>query len=424
MKLGLERIKGKEMKLYVIFTMVYLLIGAFICGTPEEIIEGMRFIVVSRDALITDYFELAGLSASLFNAALVFGIAFVLIITEKIPFTGLTMAALFINAGYALWGKNPINILPILLGTEIYARSHGVRLNRYIYTALFGTCLAPLITEFMFLFPYAEWMNLIITIALGIFIGFVLPPLSAHTASMHMGYNLLNVGFSGGVLAFVIVCILRSLGMECDSVLIWSEGRDKFITIGLFGYFILTAVFGFWINGGTVRGLRRLFQHPGRAVTDFVLMDGAGVTLMNMGIVGIISTAYIILINGDFSGPVVGAILTAFGFAAFGAHAKNYLPVLLGVFLSTFVTRYTPDTPGIQLAAVFAVGLAPIAGQFGVLAGICAGFLHAAIVMCTSQMYGGLNLYNNGFSAGWVAIVMVPVIEGFMKNFYEKKNGN
>ena len=144
----------------------------------------------------------------------------------------------------------------------------------------------------MFLFPYAEWMNLIITIALGIFIGFVLPPLSAHTASMHMGYNLLNVGFSGGVLAFVIVCILRSLGMECDSVLIWSEGRDKFITIGLFGYFILTAVFGFWINGGTVRGLRRLFQHPGRAVTDFVLMDGAGVTLMNMGIVGIISTAY------------------------------------------------------------------------------------------------------------------------------------
>ncbi len=53
-----------------------------------------------------------------------------------------------------------------------------------------------------------------------------------------------------------------------------------------------------------------------------------------------------------------------------------------------------------------------------------AGFLHAAVVMCTGQMYGGLNLYNNGFSAGWVAIIMVPVIESFMKHFKERKREN
>ena len=74
-----------------------------------------------------------------------------------------------------------------------------------------------------------------------------------------------------------------------------------------------------------------------------------------------------------------------------------------------------------EIAAVFAVGLAPIAGQFGVLAGIVAGMLHSAIVMYTGQMYGGLNLYNNGFSCGWVAIMMVPLIESFMSRFEHKR---
>ena len=41
--------------------------------------------------------------------------------------------------------------------------------------------------------------------------------------------------------------------------------------------------------------------------------------------------------------------------------------------------------------------------------------------MCTSQMYGGLNLYNNGFSAGWVAIIMVPVIESILMEYERRK---
>ena len=143
-------------------------------------------------------------------------------------------------------------------------------------------------------------------------------------------------------------------------------------------------------------------------------MEGPGCTVMNMGMVGAAATTYICLVGGDFSGPVVGAVLTAFGFAAFGAHLKNYLPVLAGVFLSTLISQFTATTPGMQLAAIFAVGLSPITGRFGAVAGMIAGMLHAAIVMCTSQMYGGLNLYNNGFSAGWVAIIMVPGLESFI----------
>ena len=421
-----ERLQGRELKVFSFCSMA-LLLAAGAAGMVRErasladAVKGLWVIVISRDALITDYFGLAGYASAFLNAVLVMGMGLWLLCREKVKFTGLTMAAVFINVGYALWGKNPVNILPILVGTSAYALVHGSRLSRYIYTGFFGTSLAPLVTELVFELPYGRKMNLLVAIAVGILIGFILPALSVHTASMHMGYNLFNVGFSAGILAFVVVCVLKSFGIESESVLIWREGRPLWIVVGLFGYFALTFLYGLYLCGGRAEGLLKVWKHPGRAVADFVLMEGPGNTLMNMALVGALCAAYICLIGGDFSGPVVGAILTAFGFSAFGAHVRNYAPVLAGGYLSTLLNRFEPTTPGVQLAAAFAVGLAPIAGRFGVIAGIVAGMLHTAIVMCTSQMYGGLNLYNNGFSAGWVAIIMVPAIESFLMEYGRRK---
>lgn len=422
-----DRLEGKELKVFCYFSMA-LLFAAVLAGMVQEgegfadALKGLWVIVISRDALITDYFGLAGYASAFLNAMLVMGMGLWLLCREKVKFTGLTMAAVFINVGYALWGKNPVNILPILFGTSAYALVHGSKLGRYIYTGFFGTSLAPLVTELVFELPFGKGVNLLISIAVGMLIGFILPALSVHTASMHMGYNLFNVGFSAGILAFVVVCVLKSFGIESESVMIWREGRPLWIVAGLYGYFLLTFLYGLYLCGGEMQGILKVWKHPGRAVADFVLLEGVGSTLMNMALVGALCATYICLIGGDFSGPVVGAILTAFGFSAFGAHVRNYTPVLAGVFLSTLVNRFTPTTPGVQLAAAFAVGFAPIAGRFGVMVGIVAGMLHTAIVMCTSQMYGGLNLYNNGFSAGWVAIIMVPAIESFLVERERRKS--
>lgn len=421
-----ERLEGRELKVFCVFSIGLLFLAGLVGMALEGegiggVFRGLWTIVVSRDALITDYFELAGYGAGLMNGVLVMAVGLGLLQAEGVKYTGLTMAAVFINVGYGFWGKNPVNILPILFGAFVYAKIHGYRLSRYLYTALFGTSLAPLVTELIFLLPFGRLGNLLMAVGTGLLIGFVLPALSAHTASAHMGFTLFNVGFSAGILAFVLVCILKSFGLECESVLIWGEGRPLRIGLGLYGYFLLTFLYGFYLEGGQLKGILKIWKHPGRAVADFVLMEGVGSTLMNMAMVGALCETYIYLIGGDLSGPVVGAVLTAFGFAAFGAHVKNYLPVLCGVYLSTFLNRFTPTTPGVQLAAIFAVGLAPIAGRFGVIAGIFAGMLHTAIAMCTSQMYGGLNLYNNGFSTGWVAIVMVPVIESFMLEYKNRK---
>lgn len=414
-------IKKNGLKYFTYITLALLYFTAVSFSHPQELASGVRTIILSRDALITDYFELVGYGPSFFNAALVMTISLVMIEYAELPFTGLTIAAVFINTGFGFWGKNMVNILPIHFGTILYARAHHTPMSRYTYTALFATCLSPFVTELTYILPFGLWENLGIAILAGLFVGYVLPPLSQHTASMHMGYSLFNVGFSGGTLAFVMFCVLKSFGISSESVFIWRAERHPMLMAGIYIYLLAAFVLGLYMNDGKAGALLKLMKHPGRAVADFVLMDGPGATLMNMSLTGIAAMTYAMLVGGDFSGPVLGCLFTVFGFSAFGAHLRNYLPVLLGVFLSTFLTQYSPDDAGVLIAAFFVIGISPIAGQFGPVWGILAGMLHSSIVMCTSAMYGGLNLYNNGFSCGWVAIVMIPVIESFMSSYEVRK---
>lgn len=416
-----ELIKKNGLKYFTYITLALLYFTAISFSHPQELASGVRSIILSRDALITDYFELVGYGPAFFNAALVMTISLVMIEYAELPFTGLTIAAVFINTGFGFWGKNVVNILPIHFGTILYAKAHNTPMSRYTYTALFATCLAPFVTELTYILPFGLWGNLAIAIIAGLFVGYVLPPLSQHTASMHMGYSLFNVGFSGGTLAFVMFCVLKSFGIESQPVFIWKAEQHPKLIIGVYIYLLAAFLLGLYMNEGKMKSLLKILKHPGRAVADFVLMDGQGATLMNMALTGTAALTYAMLIDADFSGPVLGCLFTVFGFAAFGAHLRNYLPVLLGVYLSTFLTQYSANDAGMIIAAFFVVGVAPIAGQFGVIPGILAGMLHSCIVMCTSQMYGGLNLYNNGFSCGWVAIVMIPVLESFMRGYEVRK---
>ena len=236
-----KKLEGRELFVFSVATVLLLFTAALSLAPPGELARGMAIIILTRDALVTDYFKLAGFGPAFFNAGLVLGLGILLIRRQKIPFTGLTMAVLFINAGFALFGKNPINVLPMLLGTWLFARFHQSGMNRYIYTALFGSCLAPMVTELVYLLPFSFALNLTVAIAVGVFAGFVLPPLSVHTASMHMGYNLFNMGFAGGLFAFVMVCVLQSFGLESNSVFIWSYGRPRWRSVH-----ILSGGISFW----------------------------------------------------------------------------------------------------------------------------------------------------------------------------------
>ena len=139
-------------------------------------------------------------------------------------------------------------------------------------------------------------------------------------------------------------------------------------------------------------------------------MFGPAPVAINIGVNGLIGMSYILLTGGDLNGPTVGGILTVMGFSAFGKHAGNILPVMAGVALGSVVMEWSLTDSAVQLACLFCTTLAPIAGYFGWIYGVLAGFLHSSVVLYTGSPVAGMNLYNNGFSGGLIAIVLYPTI--------------
>ena len=106
------------------------------------------------------------------------------------------------------------------------------------------------------------------------------------------------------------------------------------------------------------------------------------------------------------------------GFSAYGKHFLNTIPILIGVYLAKFGSN--TDTFTVALSGLFGTSLAPISGVYGTFWGIVAGWLHLAVVQSIGTVHGGLNLYNNGFSAGIVAGFLLPIMD-MIKNHKDKE---
>ncbi len=386
-----------------------LFIFAFLCDSPMGILKGMIKIVQHPAGLIADNFAVGGAGATLFNAAAVMAIALLLFELLKVRITGPGIACVLLCGGFAMFGKDIVNIWPIIGGVFLYALRQNDRFDKYIYNALYGTALAPLITEIYLI--RCDWITFIGAVFTGLLIGFIIPPLSTYCLRVHQGYSLYNVGFSAGLIGTLLVAILRSFGYMPASQLVWSYDTHWMVTGYLILLFVSLFLIGWYFCDWKITPMIQIYRHSGRLMSDFVLMDGIPPVLMNMGALGIISVLYLLLTGGTINGATVGGIFTIVGFGAFGKHLKNVLPIIVGVYLGSLLKVWNIHDPSVQLAALFGTCLAPIAGQYGWKYGIIAGFLHSSMVLSIGAFHGGLNLYNNGFSAGMVALIFIPLIE-------------
>jgi len=139
--------------------------------------------------------------------------------------------------------------------------------------------------------------------------------------------------------------------------------------------FVAFIIVGFYINNNSFSGYFKLIRDDGYK-SDFTQKYGYGLTYINMGMMGL-------------------------GFSANGKTIFNTIPIFIGVLLASFGSKGSMFT--VAISGLFGTALAPISGVFGPVAGIIAGWLHLAVVQNVGLVHGGLNLYNNGFSAGIVA---------------------
>ncbi|NLW16516.1 MAG: DUF1576 domain-containing protein, partial [Firmicutes bacterium] len=375
---------------------------------PTPLSEGFANIVRSPDILIHDYIAVGGIRATMLNASLVGAVGYCLLLWTKTPITGGALAAIFIMTGFAFFGKNIVNIFPIIIGVYLYSLVRRESFQSYVLVALFGTGLAPIGSQFAYDFGY----GLPIGILVGIASGFIIPCLAVHLLVNQQGFLLYNVGFTAGFIGTLITSQIRAYGKTSDPTLVWSHEYHLPLTIFFALYFVGFILLGLLLDRKSWRHLPPLMQYPGNLTTDFPALVGVAPTLINMGLVGLIGLSYILLVGGVITGPTIGGLLTMLGFAAFGKHPRNILPPMLGVYIGTLLKVYNAADPGPLLAALFVTGIAPVSGYYGPLVGLVAGYLHLGMVMHVGWLQGGLNLYNNGFSGGLVTIFVVAIAKG------------
>jgi hypothetical protein len=391
------------------YAAAFVVFGLVVDG-PAKVARGLAAIITSRDTLLTDYFGVGGIGAGLVNAGLLtLCVCFVYYRTGA-KMSGAAVACLFLVLGFALFGKNLLNIWPIVVGVALYARFRGESFATHINTAFFGVALAPIFSEILFSGTLSAAVSVPLAIATGLAIGFVLAPAAAQLFKAHMGFSLYNMGFTAGLVGTLVVALYKSYGFVPNPVFIWTSGNNLLLGSFLAVVFASMIAVGFWFDRQLPAGLKKVMATTGQAPTDFIALAGIGPALANMGICGSIGMAYILMVGGDLNGPVIGAIFTIVGFAAFGKHPRNIVPIMIGVFLGSLAKPWNIDDPSILLAALFGTTLAPIAGRFGWHWGIVAGFIHSSAALTVGPVHAGLNLYNNGFAAGIVASVLVPVI--------------
>ncbi len=413
---GNPQVSEKTKHLILLIFPVACLLMAFIFSDINELFSGLLKIIISRDVLLTDYIEVGGLGATLLNVSLLTLINIYFLWKLKINIGGFQIAAIFTIAGFAFFGKNIVNVWPIYLGGYLYARYQKKSYRNFIIVSMFGTALAPMITEFAYAFSFLNYGAIVIAAILGTVIGFVVPPIASHVLKAHDGYNLYNVGFAAGLIGTIVYSLMKSFGFVGGANMILSTDRDLFLKVFMLLFSIILIIIGYFLNQKSLlKGYSKILKLSGRAVSDFTSAAGIGMTLINMGIMGIIGLLYVLISKGVMNGPIVGGLLTIVGFAAFGKHPKNCLPIMIGVFLAAIVNVWDISSTATIIAGLFGTTLAPIAGGFGVIGGIIAGFIHLSVVMSSGALHGGMNLYNNGFSGGLVATILVPVLDVFKR---------
>lgn len=400
----------KQLLLIVaLFPLAFMVFG-FMVEPPEAILRGLIAILTSRDTLITDYIGLGGMGAAFVNAGLLTLMAITVYYFSGAEIGGAAVACLFLVLGFGLFGKNVLNVWFIVLGTYLYTRFKKEPFAAHINTAFFGAALAPIFSEILFSSALSLGVSLPLSMLTTLVIGFVLVPVAAQLFKVHMGFTLYNIGFAAGIIGTIVVALYKSYGFVPDPVFIWTTGNNVLLGTLLAVIFSSAALGGFILDRRALAAEAWIMRQPGQSPSDYVALAGIGPALLNMSLTGLMAMAYVLMVGSDLNGPTIGAIMTVVGFSAFGKTPKNILPIMLGVFIGSLAKPWQADDPSAVLAALFGTTLAPIAGRFGWRWGVIAGFIHSSVAQSVGILHGGLVLYNNGFAAGLVAAILVPVI--------------
>jgi hypothetical protein len=278
-------------------------------------------------------------------------------------------------------------------------------------------------------------MGFVLALLFGVAAGFIVPALLPGTTKMHRGFNLYKAGLAIGLLGcFIFAFMYETVGIESPSVIhrenslyeMHGNSYNAYMNVIFAFIFIVSIAVGFFMNGKSFHGYRRLLKSTGHGV-DFSEKYGMPTSLINIGVYGLLILIYLnaifLLTEGvGYTGPTAGVTIAAITFSASGQNPKNVWPIVFG-YASLFVLSsaicaligidmsWSLSSQGYINGLAFATGLCPFTGKYGWRFGMLAGFVNAIICTSTLAMHGGFVLYNGGLAAGLTALILIPILD-------------
>lgn len=400
---------------YLPILALIMIILAFIFNTPKEIFVGYKNILLSSSILTTDYIAIGTLGGALVNAASILILNLVILRLLNLRMSGLIYAALYMILGFSFFGKNILNSLPIYIGIYLYAFLNKIPVKNLVISLLFSSGISPLVSYLIFGFDLAYYISIPLGIGAGIVAGLMVPAISSHTIKFHQGYNLFNVGFSLGIISLAFNGVLRAFNLRASEISILSNDHNLFLYLFVAILALVLLIAGIILNPKSFKMIPDLYKRSGRLVSDYIRDYGVSIVMINQASLLTFEILICLIFKIELNGAIFGTILAVSGFAGAGLHLKNTSFVMLGAILMCLITKTNITSTTIIIGILFSAGVAPIAGRYGIVAGIIAGMLHIAILPLCRSFQGGYDLYNNGFCAGFVACILIAIIEAFKK---------
>ena len=429
------------LKLFFGFFTLCFLVASLCMPDRAELLSGWVKILLSPCKVTTNYFWLGGYAATFFNMGMVGVLCLALLCVFKTKANNVTTLAFILTVGFGSWGINPLNAIPTMLGVCLYALVKREKLGGLVNAMMFSTGIAPLISDLLLRYPNAEavgfnGLGVFMALFVGLIIGFFLPAGLAHAPKVHKGFSLYSAALPVGMTAFFMnAALYKTLGFALPAAPDASTMTGAFasqMTANIF----CGVVFGLCIIFAFVLGCRpkdywQLLKDPDQ-VTSFSATYGNAVMLMNVGVYGLMILAYYNAIGVAFNGVTFGIIFCMLACCNSGSHPGNVWPIMAGYVVTSFLFGWISSLLGgdfamavnaqaIAIGLCYANGLSPIADKYGWGFGMLAAGLHYLLVTSVPNLHGGFCLYNGGFTACLICLVLVPELEKFFHTKEERK---
>ena len=434
--------EGQFLKIFFAFLSACFLIAAVCMPDRDTMLPGLLQILSLPSKISANYFSVGGYAATFLNMGLVGLASLLLFVVFKGTPNNVSTLAVVLTIGFGSWGINVLNMWFSILGVLLYSLVKKEKPAGLVNAMLFSTGIAPLITDLLIRYPNADylgfnWLGLVLALVVGAVIGFFLPAGLAHSPKVHKGFDLYSAALPVGMTAFFLNATLyKTMGISLPKALNELDPATMLVASAPIVNIFCVTVFSLMVIAALLMGCKpkdywKLLSDPA-LVTNFSTTYGNAVFLMNAGIFGLFILGYYNLIGATFNGITFGIVFCMLATCNSGSHPGNVWPIMLGYLAASFGFglvspllggdfTFKINAQAIVVGLCYANGLSPIADKYGWRYGFLASVMHFLLVTSVPNLHGGFCLYNGGFTAALICMILVPELEKFTKTKDERK---